>query len=165
MPGFTAIFPPSYVVGLGNPTRIDGRVPARACYARNGVGSNSRPLVTPSRVGERIQMNAAKEIGLSEDNGMEPFSKLTEAVKAKLETKFPSSEQEQAATLLLQYTFGREIERVHLDALEVCESSLVKLRKLVELANQDYRDLIMAAEYDIIDGEPILKPKFAGRYG
>jgi hypothetical protein len=67
--------------------------------------------------------------------------------------------------LLLQYTFGREIERVHLDALEVCESSLVKLRKLVELANQDYRDLIMAAEYDIIDGEPILKPKFAGRYG
>lgn len=96
---------------------------------------------------------------------MEPFSKLTKAVKAKLETKFPSSEQEQAAALLLQYTFGREIERVHLDALEVCESSLVKLRKLVELANQDYRDLIMAAEYDIIDGEPILKPKFAGRYG
>src|ERR1700741_945402 len=95
---------------------------------------------------------------------MEPFSTLTEAVKAKLETSFPSSEQEQAATLLLQYTFGREIELVHFDACELCESSLVKLRKLVELANQDYRDLIMAAEYDIINGEPILKPKFVGRH-
>jgi hypothetical protein len=28
-----------------------------------------------------------KEIGLSEDDGMEPFWKLTKAVKAKLETK------------------------------------------------------------------------------
>ena len=52
-------YTPSYVVGLGNLARIDGSVPARACYARNGVGSNSKPPVTPSRVGERIQMNAA----------------------------------------------------------------------------------------------------------
>jgi hypothetical protein len=35
--------------------------------------------------------------------------------------------------------------------------SVERVRKLVKLANTDYRDLIMAAEYDSIDGKYLKK--------
>jgi hypothetical protein len=94
---------------------------------------------------------------------MDSFSALSEPVKSKLRKLFPASAHEAVATLLLKYNFGREIERIQLDILEICDSSLDKVQRLVTLANQDYRDLICAAEYDLIDGKPVLKPQFAKR--
>jgi hypothetical protein len=87
-------------------------------------------------------------------------SGLSDLVWAKIRDRFPPAEHQRVETLLLQYAFGREVERVHLDILEICDSDVEKVRKLVELANQDYRDLIVASEYEVIRGELVLKEKF-----
>jgi hypothetical protein len=44
-------------------------------------------------------------------------------------------------------------ERIHLDILEICGGKAEKVRELVELAKVDWRDLIVAAEYDVRDGK------------
>jgi hypothetical protein len=93
------------------------------------------------------------------------FLALSEPVRIKIRERFSPADYEHAAMLLLQYDAGREAERIHLDILEICASSLEKIQQLVRLANQDYRDLISLAEYDLIDGELVLKPQFAKRKG
>jgi hypothetical protein len=45
-------------------------------------------------------------------------------------------------------------ERIHLDILHAARD-MESLRKLVELAKRDWRDLIMAAEYEMRDGKPV----------
>ena len=66
--------------------------------------------------------------------------------------------------LLLRYGENgaeREVERVRLDILEICGSSVRQVERLVNLAKTDFRDLIVAAEYEQVDGNLVLKPGFA----
>jgi len=44
-------------------------------------------------------------------------------------------------------------ERIHLDILKISNGRLGKLRQAVELANQDWRDLMMTAEYELKEGK------------
>ena len=46
-------------------------------------------------------------------------------------------------------------DRIHLDILEICGGKAERARELVELAKIDWRDLIMAAEYEVRDGKVI----------
>jgi len=47
-------------------------------------------------------------------------------------------------------------ERVHLDLLEMSAGNLDRLRELVEFAHENWRDIILAAEFDVV-GEKIVQ--------
>jgi hypothetical protein len=88
----------------------------------------------------------------SKSNNPEP----SEAVRALIQRIFPSDEQPIACELVRSFHWESAPavdERIHLDMLEISEGSLEKLRTLLELANRDWRDLIMTAEYNHIDGK------------
>lgn len=60
------------------------------------------------------------------------------------------SEQQEAISALSQYgaeAWHPEAARVRLAALKLADGSLVQLRKYVELACLDYRDVLISAEY------------------
>ncbi len=73
---------------------------------------------------------------------------------------FAGSDLETAKKLLLEYqSSSQELnERIYLDILRICDGSLDKIHQFVGLAKTDYRDLILCAEYDFIDGKSVLKP-------
>lgn len=89
---------------------------------------------------------------------------LPEIVRAQIETRFPPNHREEVATFLSEYgkeEHEREVERVLLDILEICDSDVGKVRRLVASVKSDYRDLIVAAEYDEVDGKLVLKKRSA----
>lgn len=51
-------------------------------------------------------------------------------------------------------SWHREKERVQLAILKQCRQSLDRLRELVALANRDYRDVLVGAEYPEEFGAP-----------
>jgi hypothetical protein len=62
--------------------------------------------------------------------------------------------------LLLDYGTERHeggVDRIRLDILTLCGGDITKLAELVKLAKADWRDLIVAAEYDYVDGKYVLK--------
>jgi hypothetical protein len=80
---------------------------------------------------------------------------LTPALIAGIERQFPTSQHEEV-THLLDRSCGRtlpffreataeKLEHLRLCALKVGAGDLARLRRAVELANRDWRDLIMAA--------------------
>lgn len=81
---------------------------------------------------------------------------LSPAVVEELESQFQGEDRKIVADLLLSY--GEEAleagaERVRLDILDLCSGEVERVRKLVEMAKTDYRDLLVAAEYT---GQPYL---------
>jgi uncharacterized protein YciI len=73
---------------------------------------------------------------------------LSPKVTAAIDQFFPEADRPAVARLLATYGDARhetETERVHLLILKASSLDLKRVRLLVELAKQDYRDLIMAA--------------------
>lgn len=72
------------------------------------------------------------------------FSK--QVVRA-LRRSFPLSKQVAAVQALRGYTENQEIERVQLAILAMANGDLNELRRMVDVANMDYRDALAWAEY------------------
>jgi hypothetical protein len=82
---------------------------------------------------------------------------LSVKVRAKLEQLFPHQQRTAAAELLeaecgaglpLISSQGAEgIERIHCAVLKISEGSLEKLHAAVQLANTDWRDVLVAAGF------------------
>ena len=75
---------------------------------------------------------------------------LSEYCMDRLRADF-QGEAEAAAALLAGYgsqPHHREAERVRRDIIHLAAGSLDKMKELLNLANTDYRDLIVYAEYE-----------------
>jgi len=73
-------------------------------------------------------------------------SSLNEAVRKKIESEFDSSARDEIAELLIRYKYN-ERERVQLDILHLADGDGEEVSRLVNKANEDYRDIIYWAEY------------------
>ena len=77
---------------------------------------------------------------------------------------FHGPELDEAARLLSgiiqTYPHLRDLHRVLHDIVFGADGDLVRFRKLVDLAQQDWRDLIMATEYALVDGKIVRKKGF-----
>ena len=69
---------------------------------------------------------------------------------------FDPTDYEAVCDLLHKYR-GREKERIHFDILQLSDGSIERLVKLINMANTDYRDVIVAAEYAFKNGKYIKK--------
>ncbi len=75
---------------------------------------------------------------------------LSDYCRARIASEFAPDTQSEASQLLLRYGTARhhyEPERVRRDVLELAGGDLAKLQTYFALADRDYRDLIVAAEY------------------
>jgi hypothetical protein len=87
---------------------------------------------------------------------MEPVPALSQRVTALIQEIFPREEAPRIRELVREFhwSLGPAFDdRIHLDILEICGGKAEKVRELVELAKVDWRDLIMAAEYEVKDGK------------
>src|SRR5258708_36217500 len=75
---------------------------------------------------------------------------LSDACRARIEADFAPGSREEAARLLGQYggeRHHREPERVRRDLLQLAAGDLARLQEYLRLADRDFRDLIVCAEY------------------
>jgi hypothetical protein len=82
---------------------------------------------------------------------------LTDATVERLRFLFGEDTQAEAASLLerecsnnlplLESAGPAELERFHFAALKVSRGNIERLRSAIELANQDWRDLLLAAGF------------------
>src|SRR5258708_35727498 len=80
---------------------------------------------------------------------------LSPSVISALHEKFSREQRDEVAMLLTEFHWKLrpEIdERIHLGILRAA-NDLEHLKHLVKIAKQDWRDLIMAAEYELKDGK------------
>ena len=80
-----------------------------------------------------------------------PLQPSRDLVLKKVRDCFPDT-RAAAEALAILGTYGtqpwhREIERVQLAVLKQCESDLVRLQQLAGLADRDYRDALVGAEF------------------
>jgi hypothetical protein len=80
-----------------------------------------------------------------------PLEPTRDLVLKKLRDCFPDSQVAAEALAILDgygtQPWHRERERVHLAILKQCAGDLVRLRQLARLADRDYRDALVGAEY------------------
>ena len=84
---------------------------------------------------------------------------LSQKVRDLIEKTFSAEEQPVASELVrsFHYSPGPAVDqRIHLDMIELAAGSLEKLRELAAHSLRDWRDLILAAEYDVM-GEQIVQ--------
>jgi len=89
---------------------------------------------------------------------MEPVPELSRRVTALIEEIFPPADRPRIRELIgeFHWSLGPAFDdRIHLDILEICGGKAERARELVELAKIDWRDLIMAAEYEVRDGKVV----------
>jgi hypothetical protein len=87
---------------------------------------------------------------------MEPVPELSRRVAALIGEIFSPADAPRIRELVREFhwSLGPAFdERIHLDILEICGGQTEKVHELVELAKVDWRDLIVAAEYDVRDGK------------
>jgi len=75
---------------------------------------------------------------------------LSDTCRARIDADFAPGAREEAARLLGQYggePHHREPERVRRDLLQLAAGDLARLQEYFQLADRDYRDLIVCAEY------------------
>jgi hypothetical protein len=81
----------------------------------------------------------------------QPAPNVTHAdVERIVRRDFPSEQFEQALAILDEYgkeRFHREIDRVQLAVLKLAKGDLVMLRREIDTAKCDYRDILAPAEY------------------
>jgi hypothetical protein len=80
---------------------------------------------------------------------------LSPDVLRALHEKFARHEREQIAETLREFHWKLVAdvdERIHLNILHAADD-LERVRKLVNLAKRDWRDLILATEYELRDGK------------
>lgn len=63
-------------------------------------------------------------------------------------------------TIVETYPQLRDQRRVLHDVVFGANGDLAKFRKLAELAQKDWRDLIMAVEYELVDGKIVKRTGF-----
>jgi hypothetical protein len=81
---------------------------------------------------------------------------LSQRVAALIEKVFSAADVPQIRRMLREFHWAPQPlidERIHLDILEICDGKMEKVRKLVDLAKIDWRDLIMVAEYVVTEGK------------
>lgn len=84
------------------------------------------------------------------------MKELTARVETRVAELFLPEERDRVRALLVQYRMdnsSKGTERIHLNILSLSKGSVDKVAEFVRLANTDYRDLIMAAEYELVDGK------------
>lgn len=86
---------------------------------------------------------------------------MSPRVNELLEKTFAAPEWQAARELIGEF----DSERLHLDILEICGGSLKKVADLVKIGQQDWRDLIVAAEYDLIGGDYVQNSRGRARSG
>ena len=89
---------------------------------------------------------------------MEPVPELSRRVTALIEEIFPLADAPRIRELIGEFHWSLGLaldDRIHLDILEICGGKAERARELVELAKIDWRDLIMAAEYEVRDGKVV----------
>ena len=82
-------------------------------------------------------------------------SELSPDVLVALQEKFAGEERNEAETILREFHWKLQPsvdERIQLNILHTA-NDLERVRKLVELAKKDWRDVIMATEYELRDGK------------
>jgi hypothetical protein len=82
-----------------------------------------------------------------------PNPELSADVVHALQERFAGAERDEVASLLREFHWNLQPdldERVHLNILHAA-GDLDHVRKLVTLAKRDWRDLIMATEYELRD--------------
>ncbi len=92
---------------------------------------------------------------------------MTESLSEAVEASF--GRQVDAALAVLM-TYGgspqdREVDRVRRDILILAKGDLDRLRHFTEAASQDYRDVLMWAEYPPDDAEPRTYGELRARIG
>lgn len=85
-----------------------------------------------------------------------------DAVERAVRASFPEARWEKARALLARYEY-RESLRVKLAILVLAEGTLKELKRLIEIANGDYRDPLFWAEYPQVAGTGT-KREMAARY-
>jgi len=87
---------------------------------------------------------------------------LSRRVTALIEKLFSAADAPDIRGMIREFHWAPEPlldERIHMDILEVCDGKTGKVRKLVELAKRDWRDLIMIAEYEVTEGKIVLNAR------
>ena len=83
----------------------------------------------------------------------QPVPSVTDADVARIiRREFAASDLTAAEGIVLEYGRGREAARVRLAALKLARGHLQALRRHIEDANRDYRDVLSAAEYPHASG-------------
>ena|SRR5947208_7327700 len=80
---------------------------------------------------------------------------LSADVLVALQEKFAGDERNEVANILREFHWKLRPsvdERIHLNILHAA-NDLERVRKLVDLAKKDWRDLIMATEYELKNGK------------
>ena len=92
---------------------------------------------------------------------------LSEEVESRIKAMFSGEvARESARSMLLEYqtaAWHGEVERVRIGILQICQGNLERMRRLVDVAKRDYRDLLMLAEYMPTDPSKPLSLKNARR--
>jgi hypothetical protein len=89
---------------------------------------------------------------------MEPVPELSRRVTALIRKIFPPADVPRIRELVREFhwSLGPAFDdRIHLDILEISGGKAEKVRELVDLAKVDWRDLIVAAEYEVRDGQVV----------
>src|SRR4029077_2745361 len=79
---------------------------------------------------------------------------LEQRTQERIAKEFPESEQRSVSELLGRYS-GPEAGRVTWDILELSKGNLENVRRYVQAAQTDYRDVLYWAEY--YDHDPMLR--------
>ena len=85
---------------------------------------------------------------------MQPVPELSQRVTALIGEIFPPADAPRIRELVREFhwSLGPAFDdRIHLDILEICGGRAERVRELVDLAKVDWRDLIVAAEYEVRD--------------
>ena len=78
----------------------------------------------------------------------QPTPKVTSAdVERIVRRDYPADRVAEVLTILNEYEGQREADRVRLAALKLAGGSVELLRRQIEIATRDYRDMLMPAEY------------------
>jgi hypothetical protein len=144
------------------PTGHDRTIPSEAEVKRLAVAGEMRLAVMMYReihqVGVKEALDAVR--GLA---GLPPIPEKIGEVALSAETVrririlFSVNDQAEASRLLvekcgnnlpsLENSTARSLERFQFAALKLSEGNLAKLRDAIKLANEDWRDLLVAAEF------------------
>ena len=92
---------------------------------------------------------------------------LSEEVENRIQATFSGEgARESARSMLLEYPtepWHGEVKRVRIGILRICQGNLERMRRLVDIAKKDYRDLLMLAEYLPADSSKPLSLRNARR--
>src|ERR1700685_1763695 len=91
-----------------------------------------------------------------------PDPELSPETIRRLDILFAPGDRESAKALLQQCETVRESERLRFAALKVSDGNLALLESAVKLAQVDFRDLLMAADFGEVDAHRKWQPKPAG---